>query len=171
MKLLFTVFLFSLLTFISTGQSYASEANLNPQVIYIPKLSLFLPVQTSPIIDGEWQINEDKTAFFGEHSSLPGQAGTTVVFAYAKIGLFAHLVLLKPKDTITIATKTSIFVYKITRNYLVYPQDISFIKTEGENKLAIFTCFGKNDTKRIVYFGELIKTAPFPKTNSIVYSL
>lgn len=148
-------------------QAFADE----PKAIYISKLNLYLPIQTSPIIDGQWQINEDKTAFFGEHSSLPGQMGTTIVFAHAKNGLFANLALLRTNDTITLVNKTSVFVYTITNHELLYPDDISFIKTQKKNILAIFTCFGKNDTKRIVYFGELVKIAPFPKTNPIVYKL
>ncbi len=167
MKKLLTFFFLLFLLVKCQNTAYAQE----PHVIYIPKIHLFLPLETSPIINGQWDINDQKTAFYGQHSALPGEAGTTVVFAHAKNGLFANLVLLRTNDTITLANKTSVFVYTITNHELLYPDDISFIKTQEKNTLAIFTCFGRNDTKRIVYFGELVKVAPFPKLNPIVYEL
>lgn len=142
-----------------------------PKAIYISKLNLYLPIQNSPIINGQWQISDEKTAFYGQHSSLPGKAGTTIVFAHAKKGLFAYLPLLKTEDSITLATKKSIYVYKIKYHKFLYPEDLSFIKTHGENMLAVFTCFGKNDTKRIIYFADLVKISPFPKINPVVYKL
>lgn len=165
MKKIFVILLFLFTVFPKT--TYAQE----PQILYISKLSLYLPIKISPIINSEWQVNEDKTAFFGDRSSLPGKTGTTVIFAHAKKGLFDHLPLLKNGDTITLAAKTSIFVYTIHNRQLLLPEDITFIKTDGKNMLAIFTCFGKNDTKRIVYFADLIKVAAFPKVNPVVYKL
>lgn len=139
--------------------------------IYIPKLRLSLPIQTSEIVNGQWQIDTRKTAFYGRGSSLPGNPGTTVIFAHAKDGLFDYLPLLSKDDTITISSNIAVFVYAITNRRLVNPKDLTFLQTEGENVLAIFTCFGQNETKRLVYFGKLIKTAPLPKINNTLYQI
>ncbi len=151
---------------------------LSPQIdaasirfLYIPKLSLFLPISIAPLIDDEWKINEAKTAFYGEKSSLPGMPGTTVIFAHAKKGLFATLPRLTKDDVVSILTDSQVFVYKIKESQVIAPEEVSFLRKHGDNTVVLFTCSGQNDTKRIVLFGNLFTTLAIPVPNYNLYQI
>lgn len=131
-----------------------------PKSIYIPKLNLFLSLQTAPVKNDEWVLNEQKTAFFGEGSSLPGKKGTTAIFAHAKKGLFSELPILKKGDSILVFSDAKIFRYIIREKQLVNIGDLSFLERNKNNQVALFTCFGKNDEKRILFTADLITSKP-----------
>lgn len=131
-----------------------------PKYVFIPKLNLFLSLQIAPVKNNEWVLNEQKTAFFGDGSARPGEAGTTAIFAHAKKGLFNELPILKKSDSIIIISDTTIFHYKIKEKQLVEPNNLSFLDYNRNNQVALFTCFGKDDRKRILYTADLITSKP-----------
>lgn len=131
-----------------------------PKYVYIPKLNLFLSLQTAPIKNGVWVLNKEKTAFFGDGSAPPGEAGTTAIFAHAKKGLFSKLPILKKGDSILVFSDAKIFRYKIKERQLIKTNDLSFFNQSKNNEVALFTCFGKNDEKRILYTADLIESKP-----------
>ncbi len=139
--------------------------------IAIPKINIFLALQMAKIQDDEWKLTNEKTAFFGEGTSFPGNPGITVIFAHAKYGLFALLPLLKKDDTIMVMSNTHIFFYKITENQIVFPDNISLLNSRGTNKLAILTCYGKQDANRIVFFGVLDKVVTISRENNSLYRI
>lgn len=141
------------------------------KTIYIPSLSLSLAVTLAPMKNGEWQMKDTKTAFFGENSAHPGKSGTTVIFAHAKDGLFANLPLLNNDDKIAIIGKNNMYMYKIISHQLVSADETSFITRHGKNQLALFTCFGADNEKRIVFIGDLIKTTPSSNFYTRLYTL
>lgn len=131
-----------------------------PKSIYVPKLNLFLSLQTAPIKNGVWVLNEEKTAFFGDGSALPGKPGTTAIFAHAKKGLFSELPILKKNDTIIVTSDTMIFQYEIKEKQFIKADNLSFLGRKTNSQLAVFTCFGKDDRKRILYTADLIMSKP-----------
>jgi len=58
-----------------------------PKRIIIPELSIDLPVDEARVINGFWEVFEDK-AGWGKGSGLPGEDGNQVIFAHARPGLF-----------------------------------------------------------------------------------
>lgn len=144
---------------------------LTPQYIYIPKLKLFLSLQTAPIKNNEWILSEQKTAFFGEGSALPGEQGVSAIFAHAKNGLFTKLPLLEKNDTLIVISEKKLFQYKIEEKQLIEPDELSFLKPRGRNQLAVFTCFGKDDKKRILFLGGLIGELPNAKIKNSLYQI
>lgn len=131
-----------------------------PKSVYVPKLNLFLSLQTAPIKNGVWVLNEQKTAFFGQGSALPGKKGTTAIFAHAKKGLFSELPILKKGDSIMVFSDTKVFRYEIREKQLIEADNLSFLGRNKNNQVALFTCFGKNDEKRIVFTADLITSKP-----------
>lgn len=136
-----------------------------PKSIYIPKLNLFLSLQTAPVKNDEWVLNEQKTAFFGEGSALPGKTGTTAIFAHAKKGLFSKLPILKKGDAIMVFSDAKVFRYKIKERQLIKVNDLSFFNQSKNNEVALFTCFGKNDEKRLIFIADLITAKPISNLN------
>lgn len=125
-----------------------------PEHIYIPNLSLSLPIEESPITNGTWEISHKKTAFYGKGSSFLDEKGTTVIFAHAKKGLFATLPLLKKGSTIFVFSQNVLFVYEVDYNRLIDPTDASFLKKNITHVLSLFTCYGVKDAQRIVIFAK-----------------
>lgn len=142
-----------------------------PKYIYVPKLNLFLSLQTAPIKNNEWVLNEQKTAFFGEGSALPGKKGTTVIFAHAKKGLFSKLPLLKKGDVIMVFSDAKVFRYIIREKQLVNIDDLSFLDYSKNNQVALFTCFGKNDEKRIIFTADLAQETFNLKLDNTLYQI
>lgn len=134
-----------------------------PEFIQIPSLSLILPMQTARIQDDQWLITETPAAFFGEKSAFPGTPGTTIVFAHARQGLFADLPVLHPDNIIVLQTHTMLYFYQIKEKKIIDPTDVGFLSKPTEshqNMLVVFTCYGKADTKRIVFFAPLRGIVP-----------
>lgn len=139
--------------------------------IYIPSIQLHLPLVVAPIRDEEWQIGEEKTAFFGEGSARPGAKGTSVVFAHARLGLFANLPALLENDLIFVFSNNRVYQYSVTGREIVTPETTEFIKTHGKNDLVLFTCIGENDTHRILFFSKLIKKGKVPSLDDTLYQI
>ncbi len=72
-----------------TNNEDLAEAAL-PVRIIIPELGIDLDVQESKIVNGYWEVPEDKAAW-GEGSGVPGHVGNQVIFAHARDGLFSNL--------------------------------------------------------------------------------
>lgn len=128
-----------------------------PKYIQIPSLKISLPVEVAKIKGDEWLLTDNLTAFYGEKSAFPGQPGMTILFAHAKEGLFAQLPALLENNVIVVQTKTMLYFYQIDEKKIIDPLDTSFLVSEKhkKNKLAVFTCYGVGDRKRIVFFAPL----------------
>lgn len=141
---------------------YTSFKGINPrqtpEYIQMPSLKLLLPVEVSKIKQGEWILNEKKTAFYGEKSAHPGTPGVTVIFAHAREGYFALLPLLKKDNTIVIQTKKMMYFYEVKNKIIIDPTDVEKVlhhEEKDKNVLAVFTCYGVGDTQRIIFFAHL----------------
>lgn len=144
---------------------------VQPEYLYISKLNISLPISVSKIVNDEWIISDEISAFYGEGSSFPGFDGTTVVFAHARNGLFVDLPTLEVGNAIVLYTKNDVFIYKVTHKKLILPDEVDFLSHEGHNKLAIFTCYGFADEYRIVFFADFIEKQQIEERNSVLYHI
>ncbi|MBI2033399.1 MAG: sortase [Candidatus Levybacteria bacterium] len=154
--ILFGSFLFLLIQGSSQLFSSSSQIIQESYTISIPSLRLSLPLTYAPIKNGQWVVSNQKTAFIGEGYAEPGKRGVTVIFAHAKNSLFAKLPLLREKQTVIIYSDTFTYTYKIQERKIILPSNVSFLRENSTtNTLMIFTCFGKDDTYRILYKATL----------------
>lgn len=158
--------------YLKPNRIFLSSTNINrasetPRFIQIPSLQINLPVEVSKIKDNQWLVTNKKSAFFGEKSAFPGGHGATVIFAHATSNLFALLPMLKEKDVIVIQTIDMMYSYQVKEKKIVDPSDVFFLNQNEsqKNELAIFTCFGFNDAKRIIFFATLQNAIPIHDLN------
>lgn len=167
------LFLAVLTVLIFCKQTPYALASPNPfeslQFIYVPSLDIFLPIQTAQIQNGEWQLNNDQTAFFGQGSAYPGTKGVSVVFAHAKQGLFALLPKLKSGDDIVIISNQKMFLYTVTKKQIVSPQNTEILQKNNAYKLLLFTCYGKNDKERIAFYATLYMETNLTRDDKDLY--
>lgn len=162
LKILFVLlllFIFSIKSFENPFfLSAIQEDNQNTVLkdIRIPSIELFLPLKLASINGLTWSINDGKTAFLGEGTSLPGKVGTTVVFAHARRGYFGKLPEVSIGDTIIIRTETREYTYRVAERRIFDPFDTSFIRQDSPHTLVLLTCYGPKDSKRLAVFGAII---------------
>lgn len=155
----------------SEAKEVEEEQSKVPKHLFIRRLNLSLPLETAFIQNGEWQVTDKKTAFYGDKSVLPGASGTTVIFAHAKNNLFAQLPLLKKEDKIFVFSDKSLFVYRVRERHIIDPDSVDLLVSSGNNTLAIFTCFGTSNARRILFLADLKETIELNGTNSILYQI
>jgi len=143
------------------GSDKLFERSLNlgfdqPVRISIPRISVDTKVVEAPIENGYWEVAPD-AANHGQGSAYPGETGNTVLFAHARLGLFANLKKIQLHDLISIYTTDGQFVYQVEDISSVTPDRLDVIAPSSDERLTLFTCSGNFDEKRLVVVAKPIK--------------
>lgn len=120
-----------------------------PLRIVIPAYQVDLPIQTSRVIEGYWELSET-TASFGLGSAFPGEKGNTVVFAHARKGLFLPLRDIRKGTDVYLLTSHLWYRYRVTETKLVDPNRVEEVSPTEDEILTLFTCSGFLDSKRLI---------------------
>lgn len=131
------------------------EASL-PVRIIIPDLEIDLDVQESKIVNGYWEVPEDKAAW-GEGSGVPGQAGNQVIFAHARDGLFSNLENVEENMHIYVLTDDDWYTYEVGEIKEVYPNELEVIGPTDYQRLTLYTCSGYKDSKRLIVIANTLE--------------
>ncbi|QQS38694.1 sortase [Candidatus Woesebacteria bacterium] len=139
-----------------------------PTRIIIPSVNIDLEVKTAEVINGYWEVFDDK-AGWGKGSGIPGKAGNQVIFAHAREGLFEPLKKVKVKDSVYVLSVSDIRENGVDNNYIssevstkawhayeitsiteVFPNETQVIKPTEDETLTLYTCSGYKDSKRLI---------------------
>lgn len=138
-----------------------------PREIHIPRLHVHLPVEIAPIREGSWQLSSEKMAFFGEGTATLGENGTMVIFAHRREGLFATLPQLEIGDTIVVKGNDMMYhVFLVTTKEVKFPKDTAFLYNKDKNTLTLLTCFGPEDSQRLIVNATFQRQFNFVQTLS-----
>lgn len=163
--MLFIVLLFAFFFLIPQRNAYAAS---QPQKIFIPKIPILLPVETAKTVNREWQMTDERSVFFGDGSALPGEQGTTVLFAHAQKDLFGLLPILKKGNSLIVVTSEKTYMYEVNRRMRINETDTDFITADGPNSIALLTCSYSDPKKRLLIQGSLIHVFDTPKKESLL---
>ncbi len=130
-----------------------SEDDKQPIRIIIPSLNIDIPVVSSKLHNGYWEVSE-YTASFGLGSAPPGTVGNTVIFAHAREGLFLPLKHIAIGRDIYVLTRHHWHRYKVEEIREVFPTDVYVVNKTQDNRLTLFTCSGFLDSKRLVVIAK-----------------
>lgn len=130
-----------------------------PKKIIIPSIDVDIPVKEARIINGYWEVFNDK-AGWGEGSGLPGKGGNTVIFAHAREGLFLPLKDIEEGQEVYVLTDSNWYTYEVSEITEVYPTNTEVIKPTDEEVLTLYTCSGYNDSKRLIVKAERVIDVP-----------
>ena len=130
------------------------EASL-PVRIIIPDLGIDLDVQESKIVNGYWEVPDDRAAW-GEGSGVPGRVGNQVIFAHARDGLFSNLEAVEKDMHIYVLTDKDWFTYKVSEIKEVYPNQTEVIGPTDNERLTLYTCSGYKDSKRLIVVSDTL---------------
>lgn len=137
--------------------NYENLENVSlPVRVVIPDLDIDLEVQESKIVNGYWEVPEDKAAW-GEGSGLPGMDGNQVIFAHSREELFSNLEDVEMNMRIYVLTNDDWFVYEVTEIKEVYPNQTEVIAPSEDERLTLYTCSGYKDSKRLIVVSEILQ--------------
>ncbi len=117
--------------------------------ITIPDVSIDIPVSRSRIVNGYWEVFEDR-AGWGEGSGYPGEPGNQVIFAHVREGLFLPLKEVEVGMQVYILTENEWYDYEIHEIQEVTPNQIEVIAPTEDETLTLYTCSGYDDSKRLI---------------------
>ena len=137
-----------------TNNEDLAEAAL-PVRIIIPELGIDLDVQESKIVNGYWEVPEDKAAW-GEGSGVPGYVGNQVIFAHARDGLFSNLENVETGMKIYVLTDDDWYTYEVGEIKEVYPNQTEVIAPTEHEQLTLYTCSGYKDSKRLIVVSKTL---------------
>lgn len=126
-----------------------------PERVLIPGVGIDLPVSEAKIVNGYWEVFEDKAAW-GEDSGLPGTTGNQVIFAHAREGLFLPLKDVKEGQKVYVFTDENWYSYEVREIKEVYPNQKEVIEPTDDETLTLYTCSGFNDSKRLIIVSKRV---------------
>lgn len=121
-----------------------------PDKIYIPSLTIELPVKPTEVVSGTWQTFNDSASFGVGSAPLNKAGGNTVIFAHAKSGLFKGIDKLKAGDLILTRSSDIWYQFEVSKRFYVDPTDVSFLNRNFGKSLILLTCYGEDDEQRVV---------------------
>jgi len=102
-------------------------------------------------------------------SQMPNEVGNFAVAGHRVRAIFYSLDQLKTGDTIVVETQTDWYVYKVTKNFITKPTQVSVVSPNPENPgqqatkkmLTLTTCNPIWDNyERLIVWAEQVKTQP-----------
>lgn len=110
--------------------------------LYIESVDIRLPVAQTNIIDGKWQIYEN---------GVSNLKNTNIFYAHNTKDRFKALHQIKFGDQIALSDQNNNnSLFKVTYILVVYPNEVDILNNIQENEIALYTCTGFADTKRLV---------------------
>lgn len=131
------------------SQTTKDKKKTPPDRITVPSLGIDLPVKSSQIVNGYWEVFTD-TAGWGVGSAFPEDTGNQVIFAHAREGLFLPLKNAMKGQTIYVFAKDKFYRYEISVIKEVLPSQTDVIAPTTEAVLTLYTCTGFADSKRLI---------------------
>lgn len=126
------------------------KEDIIPLRVVIPKISVDLQVKEATVSEGTWQTYDDSASYGVGSSVLNKLNGMSVIFAHARAGMFSRLNDLSDGDSIYVLSKDVWYRYVVFKKIYVLPSDVSFLNEGLGRSLALFTCYGPDDEKRVV---------------------
>lgn len=122
--------------------------------IKIPTANIELPIESSEIIDGIWQVSETGASHLIS-SAYPGEPSNIVLYGHNRKHLFSNLDVAQLGDTVTLTTADGkMYLYKITAKQIVKPSEIDVVLPTTHEVLTVYTCTGFLDSLRLVITAE-----------------
>jgi sortase A len=103
------------------------------------------------------------------HTAMPGGLGNFAVAGHRTPAIFWNLDQLRPGDIIGVETRTTFFVYRITRSEIVHPTDVQVVapvpghpgQVPTQRMVTLTTCNPRWDNyQRLVVHGILVRSQP-----------
>ena len=134
----------------------ATEAQVKPLKIFIPKLDKTLAISGGFVTNNRWTVSETGVSFLTT-SAVPGNLGNAVLYGHNRDAILGKLWKVQSGDLVyVVLSDGSISKYQIFERKEVKPNEVEILGNVGDSRLTIYTCSGFLDSARFVVVGELV---------------
>ena len=133
------------------GQLPTVEVTDNvPLSISVPTLKLNLELEPGFILDGKWTVSSQKANYLFT-AGRPGTPANTIIYGHNTRKIFGQLYRLKKGDELVITIQDGQeFEYEVAEKLTVKPDQLDYLAGHGQEELALYTCTGLLDSKRLI---------------------
>src|SRR3989344_3229149 len=151
----------SLVTNVSAAPSLCelnqnSSVQFTPERIIIPGIQINLPIQSVPLENGTWKVNEGVANYAQGTSLITDQGGNVGIYAHDQDQTFAHSKQLLPGDRIQIFGADNVATYEIVTGQTTTPDDVDVFNPTQNSQLTLVTCAGSLSENRYIVSAKLI---------------
>lgn len=149
---------YSFATFATAAPRSTAQTHAIPTFIYLPSLSLGLPLVQTSITHGVWPTQTDAASHLAS-SSTPGEHGNVVIYGRNTEDQFGLLTSLRKGDEIIVSNRNGdSYSYEVTDLGVFFPNETSLISTTNKETLTLYTPYGFAGLKRF-----LVRATPTTK--------
>lgn len=135
------------------------KKGINPIQLTIDSFNISLPVISSSISEGVWEVN-DEVANHLSSSAKIGEDSNIVIYGHNKWAVLGKIKNIKAGDVITLVGQNAlVYQYQVFETLTVTPEEIEHVLPTDTEQLTIYTCSGFADTKRFIIKAKLIDQA------------
>lgn len=135
--------------------AWDNQESLYPVRILVDRVKIDLPVASTVIKTGTWEISETGASYL-VGSGIPGEKGNVVIYGHNKKLLFGPILSLKKGDQVRIKnTKGDEYEYLVEEIKTVNPDQVEVLLPTKEAVLTLYTCNGFFDRQRFVALARL----------------
>ena len=124
----------------------------------VPDVSL-----TATVLEGSDDRTLGRAAGHIEYTPLPGEPGNIGIAGHRDTTFYA-LRKVEVGDLLSLVTATRVFEYKVSRTWIVEPEDVHVLDPTPRAAITLVTCypfnFLGNAPKRFIVRGELVSERP-----------
>jgi LPXTG-site transpeptidase (sortase) family protein len=134
----------------SEPKQEVTQVQTDLAVISIPEQNIELPLETTKIKNGIWQINNSGASLL-DTATFPKTEGKYIIYAHNTLDKFGKITGLKKGSRIYLAGKNGeIKKFEVTSTQIVNPNKVEILTEKSADTLILYTCTGLLDSKRFV---------------------
>lgn len=134
-----------------------SQYSNNPVKVFIPSISLALPIQQTKILNGKWEVFENGVSHLTT-SADPGSYGNIILYGHNTAHNLGNLKNVKIGEPITLVDKKGeVFTYKVYSIKTVNADDLPYLNEFDSETITIYTCTGFADLQRLLVKAERVR--------------
>lgn len=132
------------------------EVGIEVTKIKIPKVNLDLPVTSTSIKNGIWEVPQAAVGHLDQSAKINSQ-GNIVLYAHNTNNLFGPIRWLKVGDEIVLSgADGQDYKYQVSETITVKPNRVDYVLPTNSEKLTLFTCTGLFDLERFIVVATLV---------------
>lgn len=142
-------------TYICEYEPAVMTKSLVPDTLSIPSKGITLPVVYVPLVDGTWEVHNNKANFAEGTSLVDGVSGNTGIFGHDRVGQFREVKSLRAGEIVYVYANEYRLTYQVSSGKTIQPENISVFYPTEKPTLTLVTCNGPSSEMRYALHADL----------------
>lgn len=142
-----------------TSRQEPAATAVKPSKLYIPNMDRVLYVSDGYAQGNRWTVSETGVSYLTT-SSLPQEAGNTVIYGHNRQGILGGLWRVHEGDYLYVILQDGQFVkYQVAKREEIKPTQVEILNQTDDSRLTLYTCSGFLDTARFVIVAQKVESS------------